>query len=166
MSVKNRLDKLLERLRRDEVNIDIDNEQEVRALFAKHGLRDEEDIYSRMHLGMILADLDQGILPNAGDIEVLGLAARYSDPPRKRGGSLRKNDETAQHDAEIKTEANALYKGRREQLHETETADESWQWVVREMKRLHSRDRALQVNPRKTRPREEWEMLRDRWYGR
>ena len=90
--------------------------------------------------------------------------------PLPRGiGPWPKSDADKNHAASLKDEANALYKQRREDSHETETADASWQYVVGEIKRLHRKaddplKAALKVKPREG--REEWEALRDRWYGR
>jgi hypothetical protein len=91
MSVRH-LYKLIERMRQDEANLDVNDEQELQAFAAKHGLRHEEDVLSFTHLVGILQDWDRGIPPGADDLEdVVKEAMRYAVLPKTRG-RLRKSE--------------------------------------------------------------------------
>jgi hypothetical protein len=161
MSVKNRrLYRLIERIRRDEADVDFENEQEMRAFAAKHGLRHEEDVLKYVYLEGILADFYKGIPPSDDDIPVVMEALRDIVLSKTRG-RLRKSQQAQDDAAGFKAEANELYKEQREAGRDP---DPAWRNVVEEMKRRHPGDPALKVNPRND--REEWQVLRDRWYGR
>jgi hypothetical protein len=83
--------------------------------------------------------------------------------PLPRGlGPWPQSDAERERKANLKAEANALYQQRREDFHEIEDADTSWEVVVNAIKARHPNDPALKVGRRDGRTREEWQVLRDR----
>jgi hypothetical protein len=131
--VKNRhLYKLIERIRRDEAEVDFDNEQAAQAFTAKHGLRHEEDFHVVAHLQSICEAWDQGIRPSGDDMDLVMEALRYAVLPRIRR-KLPKPQQDKDREARIKDEARAYQK----QLKASMPAPEAWTSTVIEMKRCY-----------------------------